>query len=189
MLVTCSSEFQDDARLAAVALAALPAAGLHMVVTTAGVDPDATRLPVPPGCRVERFVPHRPVLARAACVVCHAGMGITQKALAAGVPVCAVPFGRDQFEIARRVQVAGAGTRLPATRLRPDRLRAAVAAAIAKRDGAARIAAAFAAAGGAPAAADAIEKLIARGSPGQKGAQYAVHRRPRPRQGMGDRTG
>ena len=30
-------------------------------------------------------------------------MGITQKALAAGVPVCAVPFGRDQFEVARRV--------------------------------------------------------------------------------------
>ena len=29
-------------------------------------------------------------------------MGATQKALAHGVPVCAVPFGRDQFEVARR---------------------------------------------------------------------------------------
>ena len=41
-----------------------------------------------------------PILEIAACVVCHGGMGITQKALAAGVPVCAVPFGRDQPEVA-----------------------------------------------------------------------------------------
>ncbi|MCV7070521.1 glycosyltransferase, partial [Mycobacterium rufum] len=47
----------------------------------------------------------------------HGGMGITQKALARGIPVCAVPFGRDQFEVARRVQVARCGTRLPARRL------------------------------------------------------------------------
>jgi hypothetical protein len=46
-----------------------------------------------------------------------------QKALARGVPVCAVPFGRDQLEVARRVEVAGAGTRLPASRLSPDHLR------------------------------------------------------------------
>ena len=55
------------------------------------------------------------VLDRAVCVVCHAGMGITQKALAHGVPVVAVPFGRDQPEVARRVEVAGAGVRLPAS--------------------------------------------------------------------------
>jgi hypothetical protein len=36
-------------------------------------------------------------------------MGATQKALAHGVPVCAVPFGRDQLEVARRVEVAAAG--------------------------------------------------------------------------------
>ena len=46
----------------------------------------------------------------------HAGMGATQKALAHGVPVCAVPFGRDQLEVARRVEVAHAGTRLAASR-------------------------------------------------------------------------
>ena len=77
-----------------------------------------------------RFVPHAPVLDRAACAVTHGGMGATQKALARGVPVCAVPFGRDQLEVARRVEVAGAGTRLPAKRLRPDRLRAKVREAI-----------------------------------------------------------
>jgi UDP:flavonoid glycosyltransferase YjiC (YdhE family) len=49
------------------------------------------------------------VLDRAACAVTHGGMGATQKALAHGVPVCVVPFGRDQLEVARRVRTAGAG--------------------------------------------------------------------------------
>ena len=48
--------------------------------------------------RIERFVPHTPVIERASCVVCQAGMGITQKALAHGVPVVVIPFGRDQPE-------------------------------------------------------------------------------------------
>lgn len=52
--------------------------------------------------RVERFVPHGPVLECAAAVVCHSGMGIVQKSVAAGVPIAAVPFGRDQPEVARR---------------------------------------------------------------------------------------
>jgi UDP:flavonoid glycosyltransferase YjiC (YdhE family) len=71
--------------------------------------------------------------------------------------VCVVPFGRDQLEVARRVQVAGAGTRLPAKRLRPDRLRAKVREAMRLRDGARRVQQAFAAAGGPSAAADAVE--------------------------------
>ena len=108
---------------------------------------------------VERYVPHLPLLARAACVVCHAGMGVTQKALAYGVPVVAIPFGRDQPEVARRVETAGAGVRLPARKLSPQRLRAAVRRAVELRPGAQRIAEAFAAAGGPTAAADNLEEL------------------------------
>jgi hypothetical protein len=77
-----------------------------------------------------------------------------------GVPVCVVPFGRDQFEIARRVELAAAGTRLPASRLTRQRLRNKVEEAIAKRSGARRLAEAFGAAGGAAAAADAVEHLL-----------------------------
>jgi len=61
-----------------------------------------------------------PLLERAGCGVTYGGIGTTQKALACGVPVCAVPFGRDQLEIARRVELARAGTRLPAKRLTPS---------------------------------------------------------------------
>ena len=158
VLVTCSTEFQNDGKLVRMALEALAGEDVEVVVTTAGVDPPS--FTPPPNARVERFVPHRPVLERAACVVCHGGMGITQKALAAGVPVCVVPFGRDQLEVARHVEVADAGARLPASRLRPERLRSAVREAMGKKDGAERIAAAFASAGGSRAATEALEKLL-----------------------------
>ena len=158
VLVTCSTEFQNDGKLVQAALEALAGEDVEVVVTTAGVDPSS--FTPPPNARVERFVPHRPVLERAACVVCHGGMGITQKALAAGVPVCVVPFGRDQFDVARHVEVADAGTRLPASRLRPDRLRSKVREAMGKKDGAERIASAFASAGGPRMAAEALEELL-----------------------------
>jgi len=116
-----------------------------------------------------------PLLERAACVVCHAGMGITQKSLAHGVPVVAVPFGRDQPEVARRVEVAGAGIRLPARKLRAEPLREAVSRAIELRPGAERIAAAFAAAGGAVAAADELERLTLDRAPAT--AEAAAHGR------------
>ena len=93
--------------------------------------------------------PTRPILDRAACAITHGGMGATQKALARGVPVCVVPFGRDQLEVARRVEVAGAGTRLPAKRLSPKRLRAAVREATRRAPGARRIADSYRKAGGA----------------------------------------
>jgi MGT family glycosyltransferase len=158
VLVTTSSLYQDDEKLVRVALEALPGHVGSVVVTTAGWDP--VGLEAPENVRIERFLPHRPILERAAAVVSHSGMGITQKALAYGVPVVAVPFGRDQFEVARRLEVAGAGTRLPARQLTPEKLRAAVDGAIAMKPGAQRIAAAFAAAGGAPAAADALEAML-----------------------------
>jgi MGT family glycosyltransferase len=157
VLVTCSTLFQNDRKIAQIACEAFDGEPFDVVITTVEIDP-ATFTP-PANVRIERFVPHSLVLDRAACVVCHAGMGITQKALAHGVPVVAVPFGRDQPEVARRVEVAHAGVRLPASKLTPTRLRAAVREAIELRPGAQRIAAAFAAAGGSTAAADALEAL------------------------------
>jgi UDP:flavonoid glycosyltransferase YjiC (YdhE family) len=97
-------------------------------------------------------------------VVCHAGMGITQKALAHGVPVVAIPFGRDQPEVSRRVEVSGAGVRLPLRKLKPERLRGAVHAAMELRPGAERVARAFAGAGGPASAADALAGLAGDGT-------------------------
>src|SRR5262249_7169150 len=157
VLITTSSEFQDDGRLVRVALQALADEPVAVVATLPGDDP--TRFPVPANARVARFIPHGPVLDRAICAITHGGMGATQKALARGIPVCVVPFGRDQLEVARRVEASGAGSRLPAARLRPDRLHAKVREAMAMSDGAKRIQKAFAAAGPS-AAADAFETRL-----------------------------
>jgi MGT family glycosyltransferase len=159
VLISTSSEFQDDVRLVTVALEALAEEEETTVLATLP-SADSPSTPVPANARLERFVPHGPVLERAVCAITHGGMGVTQKAIAAGVPVCVVPFGRDQLEVARRVEVCGAGSRLPASRLNAARLRRKVEEAMARQAGARRIAAAFEAAGGAPAAADAVEELL-----------------------------
>jgi MGT family glycosyltransferase len=159
VLVSTSSEFQDDGRLVRVALDALADEDVEVVATLPSANLPGN---VPANARVERFVPHAALLARAACVITHGGAGATQKALASGVPVCVVPFGRDQLEVARRVEVADAGTRLPARRLSVERLRDCVQLAMSKRNGACRVAEGYAAAGGAVSAADEFEELIAR---------------------------
>jgi MGT family glycosyltransferase len=164
VLVTCSTEFQNDGRLVAAALEALAGEPVRVVVTTASLDPRSFEAPA--NAIVERFLPHGPLLREAACVVCHGGMGITQKALAAGVPVCVVPFGRDQLEVARHVEEAGAGARLLPARLTPERLRATIRTATGRAGGARRLAEAFRRAGGAAAAADALEAIGAGAPPG-----------------------
>jgi MGT family glycosyltransferase len=159
VLVTASTEFQDDAKLIRSVLEAFAGRPYAIVATTAAHDPGDFE--VPPNARVERYLPHAPILRRAAAVISHGGMGTTQKALAAGVPVCVVPFMRDQFEVARRVEHCGGGMLLPAKRLHSDRLRSAVEGTIACREGAERVRDAFARAGGAEAAASALEGLLA----------------------------
>ncbi len=158
VLVTASTEFQDDAKLIRSALKAFAGGPYAIVATTAAHDPG--EFDVPANARVERYLPHGPILRRAAAVISHGGMGTTQKALAAGVPVCAVPFMRDQFEVARRVEHCGGGTLLAARRLRADRLRGAVEQAMECRAGAERVGEAFQRAGGAEAAATALESLL-----------------------------
>ena len=159
VLVNCSTLFQNDSRIVQVACEAFADQPFDVVITTADIDPSGFRAPA--RIHIERFIPHSPVLDRAACVVCHAGMGITQKALAHGVPVVAIPFGRDQPEVARRVETAHAGVKLPARKLRPERLLEAVRAAIELRPGAERIARAFAKIDTPTLAASALEELAA----------------------------
>jgi MGT family glycosyltransferase len=158
VLVTCSTEFQDDGKLIETALAALDGEDVAVVATTGAIDPATFRAPA--NARVVRFAAHGPLLRRAVAVVCHGGMGITQKALAAGVPVCVVPWGRDQNDVARHVAIAGAGGFVPRAKLTVPRLREAIRVTRGRRDGAARIAAAFAASGGAARAADQVEELL-----------------------------
>jgi MGT family glycosyltransferase len=170
VLVTTSSEYQADEALVRAALAGLAAEPFTVVATLPAADTGSAGAhrasgaeafaSVPANARLEHFVPHGPVLDRAAVAITHGGMGATQKALAKGVPVVVVPFGRDQHEVAARVVAADAGVRLSRKHLTPERLRAAVHQARTKAPGARRVAEGYAAAGGAVAGVDALEELV-----------------------------
>ncbi|WP_395308995.1 glycosyltransferase [Mycobacterium sp. AMU20-3851] len=161
VLVTTSSVPQADDRLIRTAVEALEGQALHLVATSPART--MTTADDRPGVTLSEFVPHSLVLERAVCVITHGGMGVTQKALDRGIPVCAVPFGRDQFEVARRVEVARCGVRLPAKRLTPATLRAAVADAMSMADGAAAVARGFAATGGVRRGANIVESFLPEG--------------------------
>ena len=160
VLVTTSSEYQADEALVRAAVEGLAGEPYTVVATMpAGVSDVG---PLPSNVRVVDFVPHGPVLDRAVAAVTHGGMGATQKALSRGVPVCVVPFGRDQLEVAARVVHAGAGTRLAPKKLTATSLRDKVREAVAFKAGADRVAAGYRAAGGAAAGASAVEELLGR---------------------------
>ena len=67
---------------------------------------------------------------------------------------------RDQFEVARRVEVARCGTRLPARKLTPARLRSKVFEAMSMVAGAQRVADGFANSGGVERGADLLERRL-----------------------------
>jgi len=158
VLVSTSSIKQADSVLGRAALEALADEPVHVVATfPAGVPPG---LPRPANATVCRFAPHEAVLDRAVCAITHGGMGTTVKALDRGVPVCVVPFARDQAEVARRVQVARCGTRLPAKKLTAARLLAKVHTAMTMTEGARRVAVGFTVTGGVARGADLIEQQL-----------------------------
>lgn len=158
VLVSTSSEYQHDEQLVRAAVDGLADGPWTVVATMPAGRTDLG--PLPRNVVVEEFVPHGPVLERSVVAVTHGGMGVTQKALSRSVPVCVVPFGRDQLEVAARVVHAGAGSRVSPRRLDGASLRAGVEAAARLREGAARVAAGFEAAGGAVRAADEVVRLV-----------------------------
>ncbi|WP_405219273.1 glycosyltransferase [Agrococcus sp. Ld7] len=158
VLVTTSADYQGDTGIVRAALVAMADQPVSVVATM----PHAVRIgiPVPRNARVERFVPHSLLLERAIVAITHGGLGVTQKAIAHGVPVVAIPYGRDQMEVAARVEHAGVGVRLQPSRLTPERLRAAVRKARGMRARAAAVGADLAALRGAARAATLIEQQL-----------------------------
>jgi MGT family glycosyltransferase len=122
----------------AQALGTLPVRAL--ITTGPTIPPEVAN--APPNVTVVGSAPHDEVLRQAAVAITHAGHGTTIKALAHGVPVVAMPMGRDQGDVAARVVAAGAGVRVrPGAS--PRKIAAAVAEVLAHpsyRDGARRLA-------------------------------------------------
>jgi UDP:flavonoid glycosyltransferase YjiC (YdhE family) len=94
------------------AIAALADQPLRVLVTIGDkADPEELG-ELPPGVRVERWVPQAAVMPHASAMVAHGGSGSTLTALAWGLPMALLPLFADQPENARRVDEAGAGVLL-----------------------------------------------------------------------------
>lgn len=65
--------------------------------------------PLPANVALRDFVPAREILARADAHITHGGNNSVHECLLAGVPMLCIPQGFDQFPLAGRVQVLGAG--------------------------------------------------------------------------------
>ena len=103
------------------ALGRLPVRGL---VTLGGPCKPGDFAP-PANVHVVDSAPHGQVLPLASAVVCHGGHGTVMKALAHGLPLVSIPFGRDQLDNTTRVTVHGAGLGV-----RPNARASALCAAI-----------------------------------------------------------
>ena len=111
VLVALSSTFQDQGaciQRIVDALAQMPVRGY--VTTGPAIDP--TTLHAHDNITVVAAAPHSAVLEHARAVITHAGHGTVVRALAAGVPIVALPHGRDQADNAVRVSARGAGITL-----------------------------------------------------------------------------
>ncbi|MFE7093766.1 glycosyltransferase [Streptomyces erythrochromogenes] len=118
---------------------------------------------VPDHVLLQESVPQLELLPHLDAVVCHAGHNTVCETLAHGLPLVVAPIRDDQPIVARQVVEAGAGVRVRFGRTRAEELRDALTAVLddpGHRRAARRIQASFAAAGGAAAAADRLEKLI-----------------------------
>jgi UDP:flavonoid glycosyltransferase YjiC (YdhE family) len=110
VLVSVSSQLQDDLPLAEAAVAALAGRPVRVLVTV-GPDHEPGELSgLPPNARVEQTVSHSSVLERAVLLIGHAGHGSVMKALWHGRPMVLVPWGRDQPGVAARAEALGVAT-------------------------------------------------------------------------------
>ncbi|MFI4978214.1 MAG: glycosyltransferase [Solirubrobacterales bacterium] len=126
VLASLSTTYQDEGRYLQVLITALGSLPVQAVVTT-GAGYDASDFaPLPDNVLVRPYVPHGPLLDRAAIMITHAGHGSVMSALAHGVPLLCVPFARDQRDIALRAVATGAAVRLRPTGLIARKLARAI---------------------------------------------------------------
>ena len=82
------------------------------------------------GLHILRYVPMSRLLSTSDALVFHAGSGTMLAALAAGVPVVALPVQADQPENADRIEAAGAGIQLAQNGRTPEAIADAVSAVL-----------------------------------------------------------
>ncbi len=120
--------------------------------------------PAPPNVLVLPSVPQLALMPHLDAVVTHGGHNTVCEALAHGLPLVVAPIRDDQPTVAAQVVAAGAGVRLTYSRTRAADVRSALESVLDEPEYAAAaelVRESFLAAGGAAAAADRLEKVVA----------------------------
>jgi len=164
-LVFCSlSTLQGGRRsLFATMAAACAAIGARAVIGHGGGLSEAEETALPGDPLVRAFWPQSSVLQQCAAAVLHGGFNTVLDALAAGVPIVALPIGFEQPATAARLARLGAGRVLSPRRLGVADLSGALQAVLqdpSYRNAAGTISAEIAAGGGAADAATAINAVL-----------------------------
>jgi UDP:flavonoid glycosyltransferase YjiC (YdhE family) len=89
-------------------------------VATTGPALDPAKLQAPKNVTLLPSAPHDAVMREVSLVVTHGGHGTVSRALWHGLPLLVMPMGRDQDDIALRVEFHGAGLILPPTASETD---------------------------------------------------------------------
>jgi UDP:flavonoid glycosyltransferase YjiC (YdhE family) len=126
VLVTLSSQQQDDIALAQVALQALADQPVRVILTIGGGHQPTEINHIPDNARIEQYVPHSKVLERSRLLLSHAGHGSVMKSLWYGVPMVLIPWGRDQPGVAARAEQLGVAKVIPREQLTNERLAIAI---------------------------------------------------------------
>ncbi|WP_434445072.1 glycosyltransferase [Lentzea sp. E54] len=120
--------------------------------------------PAPPNVLMLPSVPQLALMPHLDAVVTHGGHNTVCEALAHGLPLVVAPIRDDQPTVAAQVVEAGAGVRLTYSRARAADIRSALESVLDEPEYAAAaevVRESFLAAGGAAAAADRLEKVVA----------------------------
>jgi UDP:flavonoid glycosyltransferase YjiC (YdhE family) len=134
VLVSISSQLQDDIPLAHAALEALSDRDVRVLLTV-GPDHSPQEISVrPENARIERTVSHAAVLRNGVALVSHAGHGSVMKALWEGKPMVLMPWGRDQPGVAARAENLGIALVVQKSDDASESLRAAISEALASAD-------------------------------------------------------
>jgi MGT family glycosyltransferase len=149
---------EASGRFYATALAALRDEPVQVIVAA----PPELVGEVPANAIVRRYVPQLALLPYMTGVICHGGHNTVCESLAHGRPLVIAPIKDDQPIVADQVVAAGAGLRVKFGRVQAVELRDAVRRVLGEPSfgtAAETVRDSFAAAGGASAAADALEAL------------------------------
>ncbi|GAA4537833.1 macrolide family glycosyltransferase [Amycolatopsis samaneae] len=164
VLVSFGTAYNERPEFYRTCLRAFEDTDLHVVLVTGEQVDHAALGEVPEHVELHRSVPQLSVLRHAKAFVTHAGMGSTMEALNFEVPLVAIPQMAEQRANADRIAELGLGKHLPPADVTASNLREAVLSIVDNAEIATNLKgmrAEIRAAGGAPAAADVLEGLLA----------------------------